>query len=130
MNHNSDISAILTDMKRRWRDLKMPYRELSARCGVSVSTLKRILGGNAEASFSTVTAVAEALGVQLGVTDTESVASMRQHQARTKAKKLVAMVQGTSALEGQAVDQSDMELMEQRTTAELLAGPAHRLWGR
>ena len=55
---------------------------------------------------------------------------MRERQARAKARMLVAIVQGTSALEGQAVDPQEVELMEQRTAAELLSGPARRLWGR
>lgn len=127
MVNKSDIS---TDLRQRRRDLKMPYEELSLRCGVSVSTLKRVLDGEMTARFSTVSAVARALGVQLGVASSQDVASMRQHQAHTKARSLVALVQGTSALEGQAVDQNSIELMEQRTIAELLAGSARRLWAR
>jgi hypothetical protein len=88
------------------------------------------LDGEMTARFSTVSAVARALGVQLGVASSQNVASMRQHQALTKARSLVALVQGTSALEGQAVDQNSIELMEQRTVAELLAGSARRLWAR
>ena len=127
MANNSDI---LKDLRRRWRDLKMPHGELALRCGVSVSTLKRALGGETAVNFSTVSAIARALGVQLGVTIAEDVADMRQRQAAAKARSLVAIVQGTSALEGQAVGASDIELMEQRTAAELLAGPARRLWAR
>ncbi|MDP6634094.1 MAG: helix-turn-helix transcriptional regulator [Phycisphaerae bacterium] len=120
----------MNDLRRRWLDLEMPQAELAQRCGVSVSTLKRVLGGEATASFSTVSAIARALGVQVGLDESENVAEMRYQQARDKARTIVAMVQGTSALEGQALDQSDIELMEQRTIAELLSGPAGRLWGR
>jgi hypothetical protein len=55
---------------------------------------------------------------------------MRERQARVKARKLIALVQGTSALEGQAVDESDRRLMEQKTAAQLLAGSGLKLWGR
>ena len=121
---------ILKDLRRRRRDLRMPYAELSQRCGVSVSTLKRVFGGEVTARFSTVSAIATALGAPLGVTNIKDAASMRRQQARAKARSLVGLVQGTSALEGQAVDPSDIELMEQRTAAELLSGPARRLWAR
>jgi transcriptional regulator with XRE-family HTH domain len=121
---------ILESLYRRRRDLGMPYDELARRCGVSISTLKRVLGGEATASFATVSAIADALGVRLGSEHAEDVASMRQRQARAKARTLVALVQGTSALEGQAVASTDIELMEQRTAAELLSGPARRLWAR
>jgi len=121
---------ILESLYRRRRDLGMPYDELARRCGVSISTLKRVLGGEATGSFSTVSAIADALGVHLGAEHAEDVAAMRQRQARAKARTLVALVQGTSALEGQAVATKDIELMEQRTAAELLSGPARRLWAR
>ena len=82
------------------------------------------------ASFSTVTAVADALGVDLTAAPAEDVTSMRERQAHHKARLLVALVQGTSALEGQAVAATDIALMEQRTVAELLAGSARKLWAR
>ena len=119
---------ILSVLGRRRRDLGMPYGELGRRCGVSISTLKRVLGGKATASFSTVSAIADALGMGLEPTQIEGIASMRERQAHDKARALVALVQGTSALEGQAVDATDIELMEQRTAAELLSGSSRRLW--
>lgn len=127
MGHEIDI---LENLSRRRHDLGMPYDELARRCGASISTLKRVLGGEVTASFSTVSAIAKALGVYWSPTQTEDIASIRERQARTKARALVALVQGTSALEGQAVGSSDIELMEQRTMAELLSGPARRLWAR
>lgn len=121
---------ILEDLSRRRRELAMPYDELARRCGASISTLKRVLGGEVTAGFSTVSAVARALGVYLGPARAEDIAAMRERQARVKAHALVALVQGTSALEGQAVGPTDVELMEQRTAAELLSGPAGKLWSR
>jgi len=123
-------SDILRRLGRRRRDLGIPYKELARRCGVSVSTLKRVLGGEATTSFSTVLEIAKGLGVHLQLGDAEDIASMRERQARAKARMLVAIVQGTSALEGQAVDPTDVELMERRTAAELLSGSGRRLWAR
>jgi len=121
---------ILKDLGLRRRLLGMPYRELGRRSHVPVSTLKRIMGGEATASFATVSAVADALGVNFSGAPSEDVPSMRERQARAKARTLVGLVQGTSALEGQAVDRTALELMEQRTVAELLSGPSRKLWGR
>ena len=111
---------ILNMLGRRRRALAMPYDELQRRSGVSTSTLKRVLRGEVTASFATVASVADSLGVDLGATHAQDVTAMRERQARVKARKLVALVQGTSALEGQAVDESDRRLMEQKT-AEILA---------
>jgi len=121
---------ILDDLGRRRRSLGMSYDELGRRCGVPVSTLKRVMGGEVTASFSTVSAVADALGVDFAKAPAEEIPAMRERQARAKARSLVALVQGTSALEGQAVAPADVELMEQRTAAELLSGSARKLWAR
>jgi len=121
---------ILNDLDRRRRDLGMPYGELGRRCGVSISTLKRVMSGEVTAGFSTVAAIADALGVHFTTQSTEDAAAMRERQARAKARSLVAQVQGTSALEAQAVDHNNIELMEQRTAAELLSGSPKRLWSR
>jgi hypothetical protein len=88
------------------------------------------MGGEVKAGFSTVAAIADALGVHFAAAPAEDVASMRERQARDKARSLVAQVQGTSALEAQAVGRTDIKLMEQRTVAELLAGSSNRLWKR
>jgi transcriptional regulator with XRE-family HTH domain len=119
---------ILDILSRRRRDLGMPLGELGHRCGVSISTLKRVMGGEVKASFSTVAAIADSLGVHFETAPTEDIASMRERQALDKARSLVAQVQGTSALEAQAVGRTDIKLMEQRTVAELLAGSSNRLW--
>jgi len=121
---------ILDILSRRRRDLGMPYEELGRRSGVPISTLKRVMGGEVKASFSTVAAIADTLGVHFAGSPTEDIAAMRERQARDKAKSLVAQVQGTSALEAQAVGRTDIKLMEQRTVAELLAGSSNRLWKR
>ncbi len=122
--------SILSELSRRRRALGIPYEELGQRCGVSISTLKRVLSGEVTASFSTVAAIADTLGVHLGATHTEDIAAMRDRQAHAKAQRIVALVQGTSALEGQAVNSTDVELMEQRTAAELLSGSPRKLWAR
>lgn len=121
---------ILNMLGQRRRALAMPYDELQRRSGVSTSTLKRVLRGEVTVSFATVASVADSLGVDLGTTHAQDVTAMRERQARVKARKLIALVQGTSALEGQAVDESDRRLMEQKTAAQLLAGSGLKLWGR
>jgi hypothetical protein len=52
----------------------------------------------------------------------------RRAQARAKAEQIARMVQGTSALEGQAVDGVDYQRLIERTTNDLLRGSRKRLW--
>ena len=117
-------------LDRARRELGMTYPVLAERSGVPVPTLKRMLGGGlGKTSFETVAAVAEALGVPLGAKPMDADA-FRECVAREKARRLVSMVQGTSALEAQGLEAERLESMVERTAHELLAGPPRRLWAK
>lgn len=115
-------------LDRRRRDLGLTFAALSARSGVSEPTVKRILGGRmAEASFAHVVAIARALGTPF-TTEAQDVDEMLRARARTKAEHVARLVQGTSALEAQAVDDAEYRRLVERTYHELLAGSRRRLW--
>jgi transcriptional regulator with XRE-family HTH domain len=116
------------ELTRRREALGMTHGALAARSGVSEPTVKRILGGHlAEASFANVAAIANALGVPLGATEIDPDELCRQ-QARKKAEQVARLVQGTSALESQAVDEHAYRRLVERSYHELLAGSRRRLW--
>ncbi|NBX33499.1 MAG: hypothetical protein EBR07_12365, partial [Planctomycetes bacterium] len=112
----------LLQLVSRRESIGMPIAILSARSGVKEPTVKRILGGRAaQASFAHVAAVAEALGTPIGFAAVDPD-QFRRAQARAKAEQIARMVQGTSALEGQAVDGVDYQRLIERTTNDLLRG--------
>ncbi len=118
------------DLDQRRRELGMTYPALAMRSGVAESTVKRMLGGGlCTASFDKVAAIAEAMGMTLDLTPIEDAFTYRQQQARTKARQLVSLVQGSSGLEAQGLDRRELDRMTARTEAELLEGPRRRLWG-
>ncbi len=118
----------LTHFSSRRRALGMTFADLAKRSGVPAPTVKRMFGGLlGMASFANVAAVADALGVPLGV-DESSVDEMRRSQARVKAERIARLVQGTSALESQAVDRETYERLVERSYHELLSGSSRRLW--
>jgi transcriptional regulator with XRE-family HTH domain len=122
-------AVLLKDLDERRRELGLSYEVLSKRCGVSRPTVQRVLSGrHAAASFANIMAIAESLGLVLRFDSTVDARDLKREQAARKAKKLVALVQGTSALEGQAVDQKTVESMIEQTTHELLAGSKRKLW--
>jgi transcriptional regulator with XRE-family HTH domain len=122
-------ALLLKDLDKRRRELGLSYELLSKRCGVSRPTLQRILSGRHVApSFANVVAIAESLGLWLRFDSKVDAHKLRREQAERKAKKLVALVQGTSGLEGQAVDEKAVKSMVEQTTHELLAGSKRRLW--
>jgi transcriptional regulator with XRE-family HTH domain len=124
-----DDALLLKSLDERRRELGLSYELLSKRCGVSRPTVQRILSGHhATASFANVLAIAESLGLGLRLDSKVDSRDLKREQAERKAKKLVAVVQGTSGLEGQAVDEESVESMVEQTTHELLAGSKRKLW--
>lgn len=123
----TQVEEILAGLDRRRRQLETSESVVAERAGLSLSTVQRMFDGSGNPSLAAVTAVASVLGVRLAA-EGEEVALMRERQASAKAEKLVRLVQGSSALEGQAVDKATRRQMVERTKAELLAGPARRLW--
>ena len=126
MRRNDSLLKIL-DQRRR--ELGLTYDRLAERCRVSRPTVQRVLSGrHREASFANVVAIAEALGLAIRFDSKVDPRTLKREQAQRKAKRLVAMVQGTSGLEGQAVDDQAFEAMVEQTTHELLAGSKRKLW--
>ena len=126
MTATATISAERLNSRRT--SLGMSCRVVAERSGVSEPTVKRILGGHiAEASFANVVAIAQALGASLGVEEVDPDELCRQ-QARRKAQQIARLVQGTSALESQAVDGATYSQLLERSYHQLMAGSRRRLW--
>lgn len=124
-----DDVGLLTALNQRRRELGLSYERLSQRSGVSRPTVQRILSGHhAAASFANIMAIAQSLGLIVRFDSKVDPSRLKREQAERKAKRLVALVQGTSGLEGQAVDDQVVESMIEQTTHELLAGSKRRLW--
>jgi transcriptional regulator with XRE-family HTH domain len=119
---------LIQDLEARRQALGMSRSVLARRSRVSLPTVNRILSGEHEnAAFAHVAAIAEALGLEVASVAKNGSEELRNRQARSKARQLVALVQGTSALEGQAVDQHELESMVART-AERLLRSKRKLW--
>ncbi len=123
-------SPIAVELERRRRGLGMSRSILAQRSGVSLPTVNRILGGSAEhATFASLEAVANALGINFMLKAGIDEQGFAEQQAQTKAEAIARMVQGTSALESQAVASDAVQQMVRQTVHELMAGPRRRLWG-
>lgn len=115
-------------LELRRQQLGLTHADIAKRSGVGYRTVQRILAGqDANPSFATLSAIAAVVGCSFSLT-AEDPDLMRHRQATHKAKKLLAIVQGTSALESQAVDDQAMRSMLTRTVNDLLAGSPRRLW--
>jgi len=126
---SNDIRSIFQTLNRRRQDLRMSYAIVARRSGVSLPTVVRILTGHSpHASMENVWSIAASLGMDLCLAPQAEPGAILETQATRKAQQLVGRVQGTSALECQAVDQQTIEALTRQTVHELLAGSAIRLW--
>src|SRR5262245_33905962 len=125
----TQVERLFEKLNKRRKELDMSLLAVSRRSGVSMPTVARILSGaQPTASFANVAAVADALGMEVGIRQARRAASLREQQAKHKAERLVGMVQGTSGLEEQGLDHNALRDMTRRTVHELLAGSSRRLW--
>ena len=123
------FSELVGFIEQRRRQSGVTYQALAERSGVSLPTVRRILVGDQQsASVSTVLAIARVLGVRLSFDAESDVDTLLERQARQKAERLVGMVHGSSALEGQGLDEDTRERMVRQTVHELLAGSMRKLW--
>ena len=122
---------LLNILQQRRKELALSYAMLAERSGVPIATLKRMFHDGLEsASLHNVFAVAEAMGVSIQGQSAEAPADFLEKAAEEKARRLVGMVQATSALEAQAVAQVFVAGMIKQTVHELMAGPARRIWAQ
>jgi transcriptional regulator with XRE-family HTH domain len=117
-------------LERRRRELGMSRTVLARRSGISLATIHRILNGDIEhVTIAKVRAVSQALGVELVIQELGDARQFKEKQALRKARELIALVQGSSALEAQGVESDIAHEMIQQTVHELMAGSKRRLWG-
>ncbi|GAC1317189.1 MAG: hypothetical protein NVSMB14_15850 [Isosphaeraceae bacterium] len=122
---------LFKELDRRRLVLGLSHETLSKRCGVSRPTVQRILSGrHPNASFANIASIVESLGLAIHLDSEIDPRELKEKHAERKAKRLVALVQGTSGLEGQAVDDQTVESMVRRTTRELLSGSNRKLWSK
>lgn len=130
-----EAQAVYRKLDDRRKRLGMSRAALAKRACVSQPTATRILTGKEDSPrLANVHAIARAMGVSvmmgttLDVHEEITVKEFQQQAARMKAQRLVGVVQGTMALEAQAVGSSVLSEMLVQTMRKLLLGTQRRLW--
>lgn len=119
----------ITQMNIQRNKLGISYPVLARMSGMSTPTVTRILSGKqSSAHFDHMLALADALGMDLQARVITHASTLLQERAREKARQIVQLVQGTSSLEAQSVDEETLQGMIQKTVHELLAGSPRNLW--
>jgi transcriptional regulator with XRE-family HTH domain len=123
------FAKIIFELEHRRRQLGMSCAVVAARSNLGLRTVQRALSSEESPEFETLEKIAAALGasLQLGITG-HDVESMKQAQAEAKAERLVALTQGTSALEAQAVSLETRHHLVNQAVRQLLRGSTRKLW--
>lgn len=119
---------LLQKLEKRRRELGMSRSALARRSRISLPTINRIMSKqHNRTSLASVGAIADALGMQLTADEKIESGELCRQLANRIARRLVAAVQGTSGLEGQGLDQQEVERLVSQTTEELLRSK-RKLW--
>lgn len=119
---------LFQELEKRRRELGMSRSTLARRSRVSLPTVNRIMSQQYQRpTFAHVAAIADVLGVELTAVPKAESEDLRRSQASNKAKRLVGLVQGSSGLEGQALEQQEVETLVAQTTEKLLRSK-RKLW--
>ena len=124
---------VIQPMSKRFNErrerLGISCSVLAKRTGMSLRSIQRILSGEeTNPGFSTVASLARELGVGVRFDEEVDVRTIRRRQAERKAERILAIVQGSSALEAQAMARETIRDLREKTINELLAGSDRRLW--
>jgi transcriptional regulator with XRE-family HTH domain len=120
------ISIRLNERRER---LGISCAVLARRVGVSLRSVQRILSGEEDnPGFATMAALARELGVGIGLEEEVDARTIRRRQAERKAERILAIVQGTSGLEAQGMEEETRRDLREQTINELLAGSNRKLW--
>lgn len=124
-----EYQSLFEKLEIRRRELGLSQSALADLSGVSLPTVHRILTAQSPAaSLENILAIAQTLGMRLDAVPILDAQAILELQARNKAKKLVGLVKGTSALEGQRISEKRIRQMVQKTVQELLSGSRRKLW--
>lgn len=122
--------ALMSYLDSRRKEIGMSMKILSQRSALGMRTVQRALSGNEpNVTLNTVLSIADALKVELPMPrEIVSAYRVRREQAERKATVLAATVQGTSALEAQAVPRKALLEIEEELADRLATGSRRQLW--
>ena len=121
------VYLLKLDLRRK--ELGMSRNALARLSKVSLPTVTRVLTGKETSpTLATVEAIATALGLELHLREVVDADKMREEQAKSRASRIVGIVQGTMGLESQGVDKKAVKRLQKRSAQRLLSGSGRRLW--
>lgn len=119
---------LINKIIERKKQLHITVENLAKLSGVSVRTMNRVLK-NEDVKLSTIESITNFLGLDFAGNEQLSLIALKKRRAREKALFLASVVQGTSALEMQGLeDESLKKIIASYETAFLSGDYQDALW--
>ena len=106
---------------QRKRELNITIDNLALLSGVSIRTINRLLK-NEDVKLSTIEGVTNLLGLDFAGNEQLSLQELQHKRAHEKALFLASIVQSTSALEGQGLEDDSLHIIIASFEKEFLNG--------
>ena len=119
---------LLEKVKDRRQHVGITVESLSKLSNVGYKTIMRFFAGD-DVKLSTVEKITNVLGLDFAGNEVIDINALRDKRAKERALYIVSLVQDTSSLEMQGLDNEDINEMLQDTKMQLLYGEyKDKLW--
>lgn len=119
---------LLEKVKDRRQHIGITVESLSKLSNVGYKTIMRFFAGD-DVKLSTVEKITNVLGLDFAGNEVIDINTLRDKRAKERALYIVSLVQDTSSLEMQGLDNEDINEMLQDTKMQLLYGEyKDKLW--
>ena len=121
-------SQLITKIEIRRKELGISIENLAKLSHSGVRTVNRLLAGE-DVKLSTVEKITTVLGLDFAGNETVAIKELEKRRAKEKALFMASLVQSTSALEKQGLEQNSLDRIISRFEKEFLSGSyRNRLW--
>jgi len=114
-------SQLINKIEIRKIELGISIENLAKLSHSGVRTINRLFAGD-DVKLSTIEKITNTLGLDFAGNETIALKELEKKRAKQKAIFMASLVQGTSALECQGLEQSTLEKMIKKFEKEFLTG--------
>ena len=119
---------LITNINNRKTQLNITIENLAKLSGIGIRTVNRFFAGD-DVKLSTIEKITNLLGLDFAGNETISIKKLQKQRAKEKALFMASLVQSTSALEMQGLDEDNLNSIIHKFENQFLTGEyKNRLW--
>jgi len=119
---------VLERVKQRKKQLGLTIDNISKLSNLGNRTVTRFFAG-ADVKLSTLEKISNILGIDFAGNEVVDIQTLKENRAKQKALQIISLVQDTSSLEMQGLEDEQIKLLVNETKEEFLTGQYSKyLW--